>query len=171
MGALEALSRRRRLGALTSLIALCVLVGCTRARPRAPLTSRAVMPAVYASQRPLDEACVQSSPRKPLHYRSAVSPMERAQSFHHHIEGVALLERHEPEEAAHHLRLAYELEPRAKLLYLLGRAYEQQGRPDYALGAYEAYLRSDWRDARSCELAVASIREIRRLLRERERGR
>lgn len=168
---MEALSRRRRLSAVVGLMSLCALAGCAKAQPRTSLTSRAVVPAIYASQRPLDDACAQSSPRAPLHHRSAVSPMERAQSFHHHIEGVALLERHEPEEAAHHLRLAYELEPRAKLLYLLGRAYEQQGRPDYALGAYEAYLRSDWRDARSCELAVASIREIRRLLRERERGR
>lgn len=143
--------------------------GCARPKPRETLTSRSIKPARYHSPRPLEDACAQASDRQPLHHR-AVTPMERAQSFHHHIEGVALLERHEPEEAAHHLRLAYELEPRAKLLYLLGRAYEQQGRPDYALGAYEAYLRSDWRDARSCELAVASIREIRRLLRERGRG-
>ena len=143
--------------------------GCARPQPRETLTSRSIKPALYHSPRPLEDACAQASDRQPLHHR-AVTPMERAQSFHHHIEGVALLERHEPEEAAHHLRLAYELEPRAKLLYLLGRAYEQQGRPDYALDAYEAYLRSDWRDARSCELAVASIRELRRLLRERGRG-
>lgn len=154
----------RRLVVLAGMGLLCASwVGCVKPRPARPerLATKAIRPAAYSNRTSLARVCLE--PGQPLHLRMA-SAKERAQSYQHHIEGVALLEQGLADEAAFHFVAAYELEPRAKLLYLLGRAYERQGRYDYAIGAYDAYVRSDWRDARSCQLAVAAIEEIQRIL-------
>ncbi len=83
-------------------------------------------------------------------------------------EGVNLFHQNRYKEAIERFKKAYSLSPVANLLFNIATCYEKLDDPKSALENYELLVNSDSNDAEAKSAALTKIRELEKLLRERE---